>query len=194
MISDEPTVQVADPFLRRLIEEIDALMLDARALTDSLTPAQLNWKPDARKWSIAQCLDHLTRSARLYPVEIERMITESRERAADSRPFREGWIARWVVAGMEPPPRLRIRTSRKAEPSPEPDPETVVREFEKEHLRLRHLTAAADGVSLRHARMRSPFARFVRFTLGQILALNPAHARRHLWQAWQIRQHPKFPG
>lgn len=194
MVSGESTVHVADTFLVQLIEELDAILIDARSLTEGQTHEQFNWKPDARRWSIAQCLEHVTLSAGLYPAEIEQMIAEARARAAaNERPYREGWIARWVISGMEPPPKFRIRTRGKVDPAGDLDRAAVIADFEAVHGRLRELTAAADGVSLRHGRMRSPFAPILHFTLGQVLALNPAHARRHLWQARQVRQHPDFP-
>ncbi|MGH7448780.1 MAG: DinB family protein [Longimicrobiales bacterium] len=193
-----PTAQVADgsigdAYIGSLVEQLDAILRDARNVTDGLTAAQLNWKPDARRWSVGQCLDHLTRTARLYPTEIERMISEARARGGKDGPFRESWISRWVLSGMEPPPRMRIRTMRSVEPTTDLDPDRVVREFEGAYVRLRELMIASDGVALKHARMRSPFVPVLRFTLGQVLALNLAHARRHLWQARQVRQCADFP-
>ncbi|HEX6132759.1 MAG TPA: DinB family protein [Longimicrobiales bacterium] len=194
MISDRPAVQVRDPFVASLVEQLDAVLLDAEALTDSLNREQINWQPGPGRWSIAQCLDHLTRTVLLYPAEIERMLGESRARSgAGERPYREGWLSRRIVAGLEPPPRMRVRTIRPVDPPELHDGQAVVREFNAAHRRLRELIVAADGVSLRHARMRSPFLRLVRFTLGQVLAMILAHARRHLWQARQVRQHAAFP-
>jgi len=193
MISDEPTVQVADPFLSGLIEQLDAIVLDARAVLDGLTTEQVNWQPDAQRWSIGQCLDHVARTVRLYPEAIERMIDDARRRAGSERPFREGWVSRWAVSAMEPPPKLRIRTMRRVEPADRLDAGALRAEFEAALRRLRELMAAADGESLRHARMRSPFARVLKFTLGQTFAINLAHARRHLWQARQVCQHANFP-
>lgn len=193
MISDEPTVQVADPFLSDLIEQLDAIVLDARALLEGLTAEQVNWQPDAQRWSIGQCLDHVARTVRLYPEAIEAMIADARRRAVSEKPFREGWVTRWAISSMEPPPKLRIRTMRRVEPAERLDAGVLRAEFEAALRRLRELIAAADGVSLRHARMRSPFARVLTFTLGQTFAINLAHARRHLWQARQVCQHAKFP-
>lgn len=193
MVSDGSTVQVADRFLGSLIEQLDEILVDARALTEGLTQAQFTWKPDPRRWSIGQCLEHITRSIWLYPAAIERMIEEARVRAESAKPYREGWFSRWIVTNMEPPPRLRIRTKRSVDPANDLDAATVVREFEQALARLQDLMLSADGVSLRHARMRSPFAPILQFTLAQTFAINLAHTRRHLWQARQLRKHPNFP-
>jgi hypothetical protein len=193
MISERSTVHVADRFLGSLIEQLDEVLVDARALTDGLTREQFTWRPDERRWSIGQCLEHITRSIRLYPAEMERMIEEARSRAGTVKGYREGWLSRWVITTMEPPPRMRIRTKRSVEPGNDLDRDTVLGEFERALGRLQELMLAADGVSLQHGRMRSPFAPILRFTLGQTFAINLAHARRHLWQARQVRQHPNFP-
>ena len=193
MVSDGSSVQVADRFLASLIEQLDEILVDARSLTDGLTPEQFNWKPDAGRWSIGQCLEHITRTLLLYPAEIERMIQEARARAPVARPYREGWFSRWFVRNMEPPPRMRIRTKKSVEPGSNLDRDTVVRAFQAAFARLQDLMLASDGLSLRHGRMRSPFAPVLRFTLGQVLAMNLAHARRHLWQARQVQKHANFP-
>lgn len=193
MVSDGSTVQVADPFLGSLIEQLDAILIDARALTGGLSPEQFNWTSDAARWSIGQCVDHVTLTLRLYPEAVEGMIAESKRRAGTTRPYREGWLSRWIVSSLEPPASLRIRTRRRVEPGTGLDRDGVVREFEAEAARLHELILRCDGVSLRHGRMRSPFAPVLRFTLRQVFVMNLAHARRHLWQARQVRQHAKFP-
>ena len=193
MVSDGSTVKVTDRFIGSLIEQLDEIVVDARSLAEGLSREQFNWRPDARRWSIAQCLEHITLSIRLYPESIERMIREARQRAATARPYREGWFSRWMVTNMEPPPRMRIRTKRSVDPAADLDRDTVLRDFERALTTLKDLALSADGASLRHARMRSPFAPILRFTLPQTFAINAAHARRHLWQARQVRQHPNFP-
>ncbi|MEX1182849.1 MAG: DinB family protein [Gemmatimonadota bacterium] len=117
------TPVVADPVLRGWLEELDALRLDARALTDGLTAGQLNWQPSPGRWSIGQCLDHVTRTLQLYPEGIDRMMSEARERlAAGARPYREGAFSSWFVKTMNPPPKMRVRTMRRVEPPPSTSP------------------------------------------------------------------------
>jgi hypothetical protein len=83
---------------------------------------------------------------------------------------------------------------RKVDPPADLDPARVLRNFVDAHAEFAQRIAAADRVSLVHGRTSSPFLPILRFTLGQVFALNLAHARRHLWQARQVTQHPAFPG
>jgi hypothetical protein len=190
----EQTAVPGDPRIRGYLEQLDAILLDARELAADLTPAQFNWRPDERRWSVGQCLEHLTMMVRLYPQRVLEMIEEARQREAHGgAPYREGWFTQWFVRSMEPPPSLRVRTFGKVEPPASLDRDAVLEAFLASHQRLADLMRAADGVSLTHARMSSPFVSFLKFTMNQVFAMNLAHARRHLWQARQVVAHPAFP-
>jgi hypothetical protein len=194
MNGDRQAGVAVDPVIRHLAQQVDGVLVDFHDLCDWLTPKQLNWRPTGKRWSIAQCLEHTSLTAMLYPQEIERMIGEARAReAAGAGPYREGLLARKVVSGMEPPPRMRVPTVRKVTPPADLDRSLVMASFEASHRLLRDLILLCDGVPLGHARMRSPFVPLIRFTLGQALHLNAAHARRHLWQARQVRAEAGFP-
>src|SRR5688500_20391303 len=42
-----------------LVNQADTIANDARRVFGGLTKEQLNWKPSAERWSVAQCFDHL---------------------------------------------------------------------------------------------------------------------------------------
>jgi len=188
------TDQLKNPLLRELLEQVEAVRLDARSLAEGLTPAQLTWQPEPGRWSVAQCLDHLTKTVQLYPERVEQMIAEARGRVQrGARPYRDGMMGRWLVKTLEPPYRMRVRTIPAAEPAPQVDASRVLEEFDEAHRQLERMIIAADEVPLNQGRTTSPFAGWVKMTLGQVLAVNVVHARRHLWQARQVRQQPGFP-
>jgi hypothetical protein len=194
MTEERSAAYARNPVLADLLGQVEVLRRDARELTRGLSPAQLNWRPAPARWSILQCLEHLTRTVQLYPQRVEAMFAEARQRAAQHRrPYREGALTKFLVRGMEPPPKLRVRTMRSMNPPPDLDADRVLRDFDEAHTLLASWIAAADGVSLVHGRTTSPFTKMLRFTLGQVFALNTAHGRRHLWQARQVREHPEFP-
>jgi hypothetical protein len=194
LMSPEQSAAPRDPSIRGYLDQLDAVLLDARDLAGTLTPAQFNWRPDPRRWSVGQCLEHVTLTARLYLDRTEAMIAEARQRAdRGEAAYREGWFSRWFVRSMEPPPAIRVRTFGRIEPAPVLDRAAVLAAFEAVHQQFARFMTAADGVPLTHARTTSPFTSLLRFTLNQVFAMNLAHARRHLWQARQVQTHPAFP-
>jgi hypothetical protein len=52
---------------------------------------------------------------------------------------------------------------------------------------------AANGIDLSRTKVNNPVTRWFRLSLGQELAFNAAHERRHLWQARQVTQERDFP-
>ncbi|HSJ08753.1 MAG TPA: DinB family protein [Longimicrobiales bacterium] len=188
------TTELKDPFLRGLTEQVEAVRLDARGLTHGLTTEQMNWQPGPGRWSIAQCLEHVTLTVGLYRERVPAMVAEARARQqASAKPYRAGAMARWLIRSLEPPYRMRVRTMAVVDPPAKQDPAKVIADFDAAHEELERMIASADGVPLDQARATSPFSKLMKMTLGQMLEVNVVHARRHLWQARQVRQQPGFP-
>ena len=96
-------------------------------------------------------------------------------------PYRHPWIAAWFTRSMEPPPKRRIKTFKSMEPAASPPVDDVGPSFDVLQRRLETLIERAAGLDLGRIRFGSPFARFMRLSLGCGLELVLAHNRRHLW-------------
>jgi len=181
-------------WLRNRLDEIEAIKRDVRELLDGLTDTQVRWRPDARGWSIAECLDHIVLAGEPYLPRIEQMVAEAKTRSERRQPpLRPGMFAGWFVRSMEPPPRLRMKTFHAMEPGSPRAVAEVQSSFLALYDRLAQLLRSANGAAPHGARTTSPFLRLLRLTLDQAVGLLTAHARRHLWQARQVRHRPGFP-
>ncbi len=178
-----------------LERQIDGVMAEARALLAGLTGEQINWRPGPDRWSVGECVSHLNVGIRAALPALDRAIETARARGhAGSGPFRYGWIARWIVRSMEPPPRRRFTTFPVFYPVAAPhDAAALEAEFAEVRDALRARLAGAEGVDWRRAKVTSPASRFFRLPFGAYVAFLLAHDRRHLWQARQVRNDPAFP-
>ena len=76
-------------------ERLSALVFAANAITDEtlagfgdITAQQLNWKPGAEQWSVAQCFDHLvTANEAFFPI-FEKVLSGKKENKADRKSTR----------------------------------------------------------------------------------------------------------
>ena len=85
------------------------LARDAERLTDGLSDPQLSWSPAPGRWSIGDCLAHLNAVAGPYADALEESVARAREEGlATGAPVRYGWLERWMIRSMEPPPRRRL--------------------------------------------------------------------------------------
>lgn len=192
------TASAASPLpdeLRRIQDDLDANERRAAALLSGLDDAAVNWRPDDRSWSTAQCLDHLNVAARVYQAAMEPALEAARTTGRTRRgPIRPGWFERWFLASLEPPPKRKLKAPAKIVPAVRRNPEELLEEFRHQHANLSELIRASAGLDLGSIRFQNPFLPLLRFTVGTGLLVIPAHERRHLWQAEQLRTRPGFPG
>src|SRR6476646_1162397 len=79
----------------RLSKELDAADARAATLLNGLGPAQLNWKPNPRTWSVGQCLEHLCLSHEVYVVPMRDALPATLTGGVDE--ITPGWFARWFI-------------------------------------------------------------------------------------------------
>ena len=173
--------------------QLTSVTQDVPGITRGLSDAQFTWQPASDRWSIAQVVEHLNLTTERYIPVLTRAITDARVdgRAADG-PFALGFIERWFLGAMEPPPRRRFRTGRTFIPAGVLGRVTTLDRYAMLHNALAACIRSADGVDLGRVKVRSQFAP-ISWSLNGTFAILLAHERRHVWQAREVRNDPAFP-
>ncbi|HZI55780.1 MAG TPA: DinB family protein [Verrucomicrobiae bacterium] len=174
--------------LKGLLRDLDLADDEARQLVNSLNDQQLNWRPDGgTRWSVAQCLDHLAQINAIYIAALSEAVHGVKPSTEARRdPIQPGWLARWFIGVLEPPPKRKLKSPKKALPSAQKAGTEVLRAFIAAHDQARALIQEAGELDLNRIRFKNPFIGFLRFTVGSGLLIINAHDRRHLWQARQV--------
>jgi hypothetical protein len=182
--------------LKEFCKQFEAIKADALRLLANLTEDQFNWEPGSNRWSIAQCIDHLVVTGDSSVSNIRRAIDAARSKGSllSSGPFRYGMIEKWFVLQMEPPVRLKFKAPKAYKPTLSHDCARTVAAFFKLQEELLRCAEQADGLDISRVKVSNAVTRWFRLSLGQELAFNVAHERRHLWQARLVREAPGFPG
>jgi len=182
------------PEIDEFRRQFEALADAADALVAPLTDQQFAWQPAPDAWSIAQCIDHLNTTARLYLPRLDDGIANAiRQGLYGEGPFKYWWIARMFVRNLEPPPRPRVRTPPAFRPPPERKRHDIMAAFRAYQVQYVDRLRQANGLDLVRARVRSPVATWIPIPLGTGFAAMAAHERRHLWQARRVVEAPGFP-
>jgi hypothetical protein len=172
-----------------LEEALNAAERDARALVAGLSEEQGAWRAEPGSWSVAECLDHLAVANRVYlramQPAAERAVAEGRRRR---RPIRPGLIGGWFVRSMEPPVRTKGKAPKKIRPRTSPALADAFDQFLASQEEVRTFLRRYADLDLAGVRFPNPFIPGVRFSLATGLHVIPAHERRHLWQAANVRQ------
>ena len=171
----------------------------AQAVLHPLDAFQANWKPEHDKWSVAECLRHLNETGSRYAAAIRKATEKARlEGKMAAGPHEYGWVGRAFVRAVTPGSRPMKTWGSMKPPTSPPDASTLdadaeLAAFVAARRSLISTCAAADGVALGRAKMRSPVMPLLRLPVIAFLDATAAHDARHLEQAAQVTLHPDFP-
>ncbi|NIY11301.1 MAG: hypothetical protein GWN02_24870 [Gemmatimonadetes bacterium] len=165
-------------------DQLRTLIRRVHELVAGLDRSTFNRRPGEGEWSVAECLDHLNATARLYLPELTEAIESARrEGLTGSRRDGRTLVGRLIAWSMEPPARFRMTTFAETEPDRDLEPEEVVDAFESLHEELIVRINESADLDRKRVKLRSVLDRRLKLSLDDWYAFLAAHARRHVWQA-----------
>lgn len=174
--------------------QFERLAREADALVSPLTDDQFNWRPVPGGWSVAECIDHLNVTARLYLPLIDEAIAEAIRRGLYGEgPFRHDLLGRLFVLSMEPPAKIKVKAPESFRPGALRARSEIMAAFGAYQVQFVDRLRQANGLDLRRAKVHSPASPWVKVSLNSGFAVMAAHERRHLWQAQQVIAAAGFP-
>jgi hypothetical protein len=178
------------PDIAALEDGFDGIERDARALVTGLTEFAGAWRPDPDGWTVAECLDHLAIANHVYLGAMQPPAEEALARGARRRgPAHPGVLGRWFVRTLEPPVTSGSRRAAPEviRPRHAPPLDDATGQFLASHNEVRAFLRHYADIDLAGTRFANPFVRGIRFSLATGLHVIAAHERRHVWQAWRVR-------
>src|SRR5437588_3353680 len=182
-------------FLETVVSEAEKNNDTARYLVDGLSDEQLNWKPDAKRWSIAQCLEHLAVTSRgfngYFPQTIER--ARNRWPTSSAVSYRPTLIGGLLIKQVVPETTRRFPAPKIFKPSDSSSIHDALGIFLKQQNEFLRFVRASEGIDYNRARLRSPVTPLIRYSLGDAFVVTIVHECRHLAQAARVRAISTFP-
>jgi DinB superfamily len=180
--------------LPQIYDEAEAIAGDAKTLFGHLNTQQLNWKPAADSWSVAQCLDHLiTINGKYYPVFDLILKGEYRKTFLHGMPFLHGFFGRVMIKALSPESQRKLKAPGAARPSSSSiDPQIVDRFIAHQRETLAKMRSL-EGRGPAGIIITSPFVGVVVYSLLDAFRIVVAHERRHFAQARRVMETDQFP-
>jgi len=185
------TADILAGFHADLARHREVTLQDWKALPE----AALERRPSVRRWSAADCLEHIGRANDMYLRHMERAVERAAQR--DRRPvdeYRPGALGRRLCAALAPgaelergaPRRIRFKgpTLRGYDPLRDPESIPVAATFQRYGAqldRMVRLLERCEGVDL-HARSNTLLGPLLRLRMGDMWSYLVAHTDRHLEQ------------
>jgi hypothetical protein len=174
---------------------LEAVARDAQTAFGNFDVRQLNWRPDATQWSVAQCFDHLiTVNHLMFQAADEAMNGTAPPSIWQRLPFLPGILGPLLVRSQAPETARKFKAAPKAMPAASDIGADVIRRFVEQHHDAVARVRALDERKAARIIMISPIARVVSYSVLNGWRLLLAHDRRHFEQARRVTRAPAFPG
>ena len=173
---------------------LDCMAQETQATFGGFNARQLNWRPDAARWSVAQCFEHLLTANRLMFRAAEEALNDARPRTLWQRlPVLPGVLGRMLIRSQSPNAARRFTAPSKSQPATSDIAADIIQRVVEQHGDAVAWVQAHDERDGARAIMTSPFMRVVTYSVLDGWRLILAHDRRHFEQARHMTLSPGFP-
>ena len=187
------TLQTIQQLKDKFITDTELVIKDFEKFK-MLSEAQINWKPSQANWSIAECVDHLLVTNRLYLTEFKKKFDEKRiiTDCAKTK-VQHKWLSKFIIKSVDPSNSKKVNTFAVFMPSKSNYSKKVLDEFSDLQNKLINLLRFAEDLNLNEYVMSSPAAKIIKENFCDVLEIIRLHDRRHFNQAEKLFNHPNFP-
>ena len=153
-----------------VIAAIESVANDARDTFGRLTPAQLNWKPSAERWSVAQCFDHLLNSNNGYLPIIDGVLAGQKRTLWQSMPGLPGVMGKLLINSLDPVKGRNLKAPGKFQPAQSDISGSVIDDFVAQQAAIVEKMKATRHLDLEKIIISSPVTSVVTYSLMDALS------------------------
>jgi len=187
------TLETIQQLKDKFISETESVIKDFGKF-NLLSEDQINWKPSADSWSIAECVDHLSVTNKLYLEEFEKQFGEKRiETDCSKTEVQHKWLSKFIIKSVDPANAKKVSTFAVFMPSISSHSKDVLDKFSDMQNQFINLLITAEKLNLNEYVMSSPAAKIIKENFCDVLEIIRLHDRRHFNQAEKLFNHPNFP-
>jgi hypothetical protein len=172
---------------------LDAVAADTQSTFGAFDARQLNWRPDATRWSVAQCFEHLLTANRLMKDAAQAALDGKPRSVWQRLPVLPGVFGRMLIRSQAPQSTRKFTASPLATPAASDIAPDIVQRFIAQNNELVRWLRGLDESRAARVVMTSPFVSFIVYSVLDGARLVLAHDHRHVEQARRVTQSPGFP-
>jgi hypothetical protein len=179
--------------LPTLISAANSVANEAKNTFGLLTPAQLNWKPSAERWSVAQCFDHLLTSNRPYIPIVDNVLAGHKQTFWQSMPVLPGLMGKLLIKSLDPVKGRNLKAPTKFQPAQSDISDSVIDDFVAQQASIVGKMKATAHLELERIIISSPVTSVVTYSLMDAYRVIVVHEQRHFQQAQRVTAESGFP-
>jgi DinB superfamily len=181
--------------------ELENLQAEIRLIAEqtqnefgTLRADQLNWKPAAASWSVAQCFDHLITSSKGYFPIVEEVVSgQKKTRFMERVPILPRIWSKLLISSLDPKATRKMKSPAAFEPSSSDLPDSIIKDFISNQSHVLDAIGSVKNLNIDRIVITSPAAGFVTYSLLGAFRIIVVHEQRHFQQAMRVKANTNFP-
>lgn len=183
-----------DDELQKCLNRMAAVTAEAEKAVSGLNEVQLNWKPDDKTWSIAECLSHIITSNSTYFPVLEQL---------GNNTYQAGWwqkinpfsrmLGKSMVNSLGKTVKRKYTSPRNFRPVSSNYSLDILAKFANHQQQFAKAISAAAHQLSKNPVVSSPAAKAITYHLDDMIELLTGHEERHLQQLIRLKAHTAFP-
>ena len=179
--------------LQSVIAEANSVASEAKSRFGRLTSAQLNWKPSADRWSVAQCFDHLLNSHKDYLPIFESVLAGKKQTFWEKMPVLPGLAGKLLIKSLDPASTRKLKAPKNFQPGQSDIRPSVIDDFVAQQEQIVQKMKATEHLDLEKIVITSPVSAAITYSLMDAYRIIVVHEARHFQQAKRVTEEPGFP-
>ena len=179
--------------LANLIATANNIANEVKSTFGHLSPSQLNWKPSADRWSVAQCFDHLLTSNEGYLPIVDSVLAGKKRTFWESMPVLPGLAGKLLIKSLDPANTRKMKAPKRFEPAQSDIKASVITDFVDQQGKIVEKMKATEHLALEKIVITSPAAAAITYSLMDAYRIIVVHEQRHFQQAKRVMEESGFP-
>ena len=168
-------------------EQIDKTTQDFIETFGELSNKEINWKPDAETWSIAQNIDHLIVINETYFPLIDALKKGTYKLPFVAKiGFLVSFFGNFILKAAQPDRKNKMKTFSIWEPSKSNIPDGLLDKFKNHQLELKKIIKDSEELVNHGTIISSPSNKYIVYKLEKAFEIIVSHEQRHFEQAKEI--------
>jgi len=176
-----------------LLTAVNDIAAEAKSTFGRLTPTQLNWKPSAERWSVAQCFDHLITTNKGYFPAIDGVLAGNNATFWERMPLLPRLGGKMLIKVVDPKSTRKFKAPKKFQPTQSDVRASVIDDFVDQQQRVIEKMKATEHLDLEKIVITSPVTAVMTYSLMDAYRIIVVHEQRHFQQAQRVTEEVAFP-
>ncbi|MCP4443284.1 MAG: DinB family protein [Aureispira sp.] len=176
----------ASIFLTQKKEEVQAIIDTLEQNFSQLPLESMNWQESPKKWSVAQCFEHLNIYCDYYFKVMKDLMDSSPKTKGGDYDCQSSWLGRKSIESVDPKNKKKIKTMGRFNPKLPEIRENGIQVFLEYQQKFLGLLKEAEQVNINKIKVPIEFFKLLKLRLGDCIEFMVAHQQRHMQQALNV--------